>query len=143
MSKLPNCIAQEDKVIKVVRGHIMSGGRTLKRVHLASTVWFIVCVGHILVLALRQAGVNWWVVFSLSGYGVLIVLLLISLYLFAIFRGVARSQKTEIEHPLTTTIYYSVFYDISPFLGLLAGGLGAIVGGPVRPIPASKESRDA
>ena len=47
-------------------------------------------------------------------------------YLFALFRGVARSQKTELEHPLTASVYYSVFYDLSPFLGGLSGSLGAI-----------------
>jgi len=104
----------------------MSGHKTLKSVHLASTVWFIVCIGYILVLALRQAGVNWWVVFSLSGHGVLIVLLLISLYLFAIYRGISSSQKVQIEHLLTSTSYYAVFYVITPLLGGLVGCLGMI-----------------
>jgi len=110
-----------------VRGHIIiSENGALKRFHLASTVWFIVCVGDILVLALRQAGVNWWVVISLSGHGVLIALLLISLYLFAIYRGISSSQKVQIEHPLTSTSYYAVFYVITPLLGGLAGCLGMI-----------------
>lgn len=104
----------------------MNRRKVLKLVHFASAAWFTLSVGYILVFALWQAGKSWWVIVSLSGYSALVVFLLISLYLFAIFRGVARSQKTEIEHPLTTTIYYSVFYDTSPFLGLLAGGLGAI-----------------
>lgn len=98
----------------------------LRIVHIASTVWFILCVGYILVLALRQAGIHWWVVFSLSGHGVLIILLLVSLYLFAIFRGISSSQKVQLEHPLTSTIYYVVFYVSAPFLGSLAGCLGMI-----------------
>ena len=102
----------------------MSRRRILKLIHLAGTVWFILCVGYILVFALRQAGVNWWVIFSLSGHSVLIVLLLISRYLFAIFRDAARSQKIEVEHPLTSTDYYTVFYITTPFLGGLAGCLG-------------------
>jgi len=104
----------------------MSGHKTLKSAHIAGTVWFTVCVGYILVVALRQAGIKWWVLFSLSGYGVLIVLLLISLYLFAIFRGISSSQKVRIEHPLTSTSYYAVFYVITPLLGGLAGCLGMI-----------------
>jgi len=100
--------------------------RLLKPIHVTSTVWFIVCVGYVLVLALRQAGVNWWVVFSLSGPGVLIVLVLISLYLFAIFRGISSSQKVQMEHPLTSTTYYAMFYVVAPFLGALAGCLGMI-----------------
>lgn len=98
----------------------------LRIVHIASTVWFILNVGYILVLALRQAGVHWWVVFSISGQGALIILLLVSLYLFAIFRGISSSQKVPIEHPLTSTIYYTVFYVSAPFLGCLAGLLGMI-----------------
>ena len=114
-------------MVRVVRGHIiMSRHRTLRLVHLASTVWFIICVGYILVLTLRQAGVNWWVVFSLSGHGALVALMLISLYLFAIFRGISSSQKVQIEHPLTSASYYRVFYVITPLLGGLAGCLGMI-----------------
>jgi len=96
----------------------------MRAVHLASTIWFAACVGYILVLALRQAGLRWWIVFSLSGHGVLIVSLLISLYLFAIFRGVSGSQKVQLEHPLTSTSYYTVFYVTAPALGGLAGCLG-------------------
>jgi len=94
--------------------------------HIISTAWFIICVGYILVLALRQAGVHWWVVFSISGQGALIILLLVSLYLFAIFRGISSSQKVQVEHPLTSTIYYTGFYVSAPFLGCLSGLLGMI-----------------
>jgi len=104
----------------------MSRRSALKLVHLAGMVWFVLCVCFILVLALRQAGVNWWVIFSLSGHSALLIFLLISLYLFAIFKGIDRSQKIAIEHPLTSTIYYMVFYDVSPFLGALAGCVGLI-----------------
>ena len=97
-----------------------------KLTHFASTAWFMLCTGCILVLALRQAGFRWWVIFSLSGYSALFIFLLVSLYLFAVFRGIDRSQKIEIEHPLTSTIYYTMFYDTSPFLGSFAGCLGMI-----------------
>ena len=104
----------------------MSGRRTLKLIHLAGTLWFILCVGYILILALRQAGVRWWIIFSLSGHSALLFFLLISLYLFAIFRGISSSQKVQIEHPLTSTNYYTVFYVTTPLLGGLAGCLGMI-----------------
>jgi len=97
----------------------------LKLVHFSSTAWFILCIAYILILALRQGGASWWVIFSLSGHSALVVFLVISLYLFAVFRGVDRSQKIETEHPLTSTAYYTVFYDISPFLGSLAGIMAA------------------
>ena len=114
-------------MVRVVRGHIIiSRHRALRLIHLASTVWFIICIGYILVLTLRQAGVNWWVVFSLSGHGALVALVLISLYLFAIFRGISSSQKVQIEHPLTSVSYYRAFYVVTPLLGGLAGCLGMI-----------------
>ena len=83
----------------------MSHRKALKLVHLASTTWFMLCMGYILVLALRQAGIHWWVIFSLSGHSALLIFLLISLYLFAIFRGVGSNQRIEMEHPLTSTNY--------------------------------------
>jgi hypothetical protein len=104
----------------------MSGKRTLKLFHLISTGWFIICIVYVLGLTLRQAGINWWVLFSLSGHGLLIALMLISLYLFAIFRGISSSQKVQVEHPLTSTNYYRIFYVITPLLGGLAGCMGMI-----------------
>jgi hypothetical protein len=104
----------------------MSWRRALKLVHLAGMGWFVLCVMYVLVSALRQVGVNWWVIFSLSGYSALLIFLLISLYLYAIFKGIDRSQQIAIEHPLTSSIYYAVFYDVSPFLGALAGCVGLI-----------------
>ena len=62
---------------------------------------------------------------SLSGYSTPVAFLLVSLYLFAIFRGIARSQKIEIEHPVTTSFCYLVFYVVSPFLGSLTGAVVA------------------
>jgi len=98
----------------------------LKRLHLLGTTWFIVCVGFILILALRDAGFNWWVIFSLSGHSVVILFVLVSLYLFAIFRKGKQDTGYEIEHPLTHTFYYLVFYMSAPFLGGLAG----LINGP-------------
>lgn len=102
----------------------MSERRVLRLVHLAGTVWFMLCAGYILALRLRQAGFDWWVIFSLSGHSALAILLLISLYLFAVFRGVGTSEKLQAEHPLTGTIYYKAFYVGSPFLGVLASCVG-------------------
>jgi hypothetical protein len=98
----------------------------LESFHLAGTAWFILCVGYILVFALRQAGVHWWIIFSVSGHSTLLVLLLVSVYSFAIFRGIGRSQTIEAEHPLTSTNYYMVFYIVAPILGSLAGCIGMI-----------------
>ncbi|MCJ7778158.1 MAG: hypothetical protein MUP16_07590 [Sedimentisphaerales bacterium] len=104
----------------------MSGHKKFKSIHLISTAWFVLCIGYILVLALWQAGVRWWVIFSLSGYSILVILLLLSLYLFAIFRGISKAQTIEIEHPLTSADYYRFFYTTAPFLGGLAGCIGMI-----------------
>jgi hypothetical protein len=105
---------------KIVRRNVLT------LVHFVSTAWFILCTSYALVITLRQAGKSWWVIVSLSGYSTLLAFLLISLYLFAIFRGAARSQKIEVEHPLTSSRYYMAFYVSTPFLGGLAGTLGML-----------------
>jgi hypothetical protein len=104
----------------------LSRYRTLRSIHLASMAWFILCIIYLLVLTLRQAGVHWWIIFSLSGHSILIIFLLISLYIFAILRGVSSAQAIEPEHPLTCTNYYKGFYVTAPFLGGLAGCVGMI-----------------
>jgi hypothetical protein len=110
----------------------MNARRALRLTHLVSTVWFMVCVGYVLVLALHEYGFQWWLIFSLSGPSALLILLLISLYLFALFRGVGEAQQIEVEHPLTTTSYYMGFYVAAPLLGGLAGNLGMLGADPVR-----------
>lgn len=107
----------------------MTARRALKLIHLVSTIWFMLCVGCIVVTTLHQAGFDWWLIFSLSGHSALVVFLLISLYLFALFRGVGGTQHIEREHPLTSTQYYMGFYVAAPLLGGLAGVVG-MVGAP-------------
>jgi len=102
----------------------MTARRALKLTHLFSTTWFVLCVVYVLVLALLQAGFNWWVIFSLSGHSFILVFMLISLYLFALFRGVGGTQQIEVEHPLTSTPAYMGFYVAAPLIGGLAGVLG-------------------
>lgn len=104
----------------------MTARRALKLTHLASTIWFMLCVGAIVVTALHQAGFHWWLIFSLSGHSALVVFLLISLYLFALFRGVRGGQHIEIEHPLTSTHCYMGLYVAAPLLGGLAGIVGML-----------------
>ncbi len=105
----------------------------LRRMHLLSTIWFIACIGFILVLMLREVGFQWWLIFSLSGPSALVVFLLIGVYLFALYRGIREAQQIEAEHPLTTTGYYMALYVAAPLLGGLAGTLGMMgVTEPVR-----------
>jgi hypothetical protein len=113
----------------------MKTRKTISILHLASTVWFILCTGYVFILALWQAGFNWLVIFSLSGYWALIIVLLVSLYLFAVFRGTSPGPSMEKEHPLTSTTHYMTFYISTPFLGAIAGLLSMIgdteVGSPL------------
>jgi len=95
----------------------MASRQSVKLIHFAGTVWFGVCAVFLIFLSLVQAGVHWWIIFSLSGYSAILVVLLISVYLFAVFRVAVRSQKIEVEHPLTSCIPYMMFYYISPFVG--------------------------
>lgn len=104
----------------------MSQRRTLKLLHVLGTAWLVFCLGCILVLVLRQAGLDWWVIFSLSGYSAVFIFFLLSLYLFAIFRGAGKSQQIEVEHPLTSSFYYAGFYVLTPILGGIAASLGMI-----------------
>lgn len=99
----------------------MSVRPTLKMIHLAGTIWFVVCLGYLSVLIMRQAGFNWWLIFSLSGQSALLIFLLISVYLFAIFGATATGQKMAVEHPLTSSGPYLTFYVSVPLLGVLAG----------------------
>jgi hypothetical protein len=99
---------------------MISSQRLLKRIHVFGTAWFLLCAATLLVVSLRQAGFNWWFVFSVSGYSAILFAFLITFYLFALFRGVVRTQ-CSIEHPLSTTPAYFFFYDAAPFLGAVAG----------------------
>jgi hypothetical protein len=103
----------------------MNAQRLLKRIHIWGTVWLLVCASALLVISLRQAGVKWWVIFSISGYGAVFLVFLLALYLFALFRGVVRAQYVQ-EHPLSTSPAYLFFYDMTPFLGTLAGLIAGV-----------------
>ena len=97
----------------------------LKRVHIFGAGWFLFCASALLIISLRQAGVNWWLVFSISGYSAVAFAFLLAFYLFALFRGVVRAQYRD-EHPLSTSPAYLFLYDAAPFLGACAGLLGSI-----------------
>lgn len=99
--------------------------QVIRRIHIGGTAWFMVCSVVLLVIALREAGAGWLLIFSLSGFSAVLIGLLISIYMFAIFRGVVRYHE-PIEHPLTTSPYYIALYDSGPFLGALAGLVGSI-----------------
>jgi len=104
----------------------MTARRALKLTHVASTIWFMVCVGYILVLKLHEVGFNWWLIFSLSGHSAIAVSVLVSVYLFALVRDMSGSQQIQVEHPFTGTPSYMGFYVAAPLLGGLAGTFGMI-----------------
>lgn len=104
----------------------MTVKRTLKLIHLTGTFFFLASIAFILILALRQREVSWWVIFSLTGHTIFIALFLLSVYLFAMFRGISGSPEVG-EHPLTSSGYYMLLYVCSPYLGL-ATGIMAMVG---------------
>jgi len=104
----------------------MAARRALKLTHMVSTIWFMACVGYMLVLTLHQVGFKWWLIFSLSGHSAIAVLVLISVYLFALVRDMSGSQQIQVEHPFTSTYSYIGFYVAAPLLGGLAGIFGMI-----------------
>ncbi|NLW83236.1 MAG: hypothetical protein GXY41_02355 [Phycisphaerae bacterium] len=99
---------------------MMTTQRLLKRIHILGTAWFTCCAAALLVISLRQAGFRWWVIFSISGYSAVLFAFLLTFYLFALYRGVARAQYAQ-EHPLSTSPAYLFFYDSAPFWGAVAG----------------------
>jgi hypothetical protein len=96
----------------------MNRRKSLKFVHFASTAWFTLSAAYVLILAMLEAGQSWWFIISVSGYSALLAMSFISLYLFAFFRGFARSRKKEIEHPLTATFSYSLWLFMDHFFGM-------------------------
>lgn len=117
--------------------NLSASARTLlRRIHMSGTAWLGLCSLYLLTVALRQVGLKWWVVFSFSGYALITLLFLLNVYLFAIFRGVSRTQNT-LEHPLTTSIYYVSFYDLCPFLGSISGILCYLTSGMDMALPAT------
>jgi hypothetical protein len=107
----------------------MSRQKAFRLLHLLSTGGFLLCAAYLLIISLLQAGRGWLFIISVSGYSAVLSLLLVSVYLFALFRGATRNRKTEIEHPLTSSQYYSVFYDSAPFVGMAAGLISAVGAG--------------
>jgi hypothetical protein len=91
-----------------------------KLIHSAGTALLIFSALYLWLSALTGA-VGMPIPATLPAWSTLIIFPLISLYLFAIFRALAKSQKSKQEHPLTTSVFYATFYDLSPFMGLLAG----------------------
>jgi hypothetical protein len=96
----------------------------LKRLHLGGVALFSIFASYAFVFSLRNAGLGWWAVFSLSSYSMLVVVLLIALYMFALFRSMSQNQMLHTEHPLTSSVYYYFFYSISPILGVIVGLFG-------------------
>lgn len=98
----------------------------LKRIHLVATVWFVACTTYLVVAGLRQAGFDWWLVLSLSGYSMGLVFFLISFYLFALYRGIGGARRIELEHPVTSNHCYVGFYVSAPLIGGLVAASGTV-----------------
>jgi hypothetical protein len=97
----------------------------LKTVHITSTLFFAASACYLLVTSIYHAAGNTMLTTPLSAYSVPIIFLLITWYLFAVYRGISRDQKIEIEHPLTTAGFYLFFYKLTPLLGAIAGVMAA------------------
>jgi signal transduction histidine kinase len=104
----------------------MTARRALKLTHVASTIWFVVCVAYILVRTMIEHHFKWWLIFSLSGHSAILIFILVSVYLFALVRDMSGTQQIQVEHPFTSTHYYMGFYVAAPLLGGLAGVFGMI-----------------
>jgi hypothetical protein len=104
----------------------MGAKKALKWTHLAGTIWFVTCVGCMLIMALskfKYGTDQFW------RYSLVVYLMFISLYLFAFVQGISSSQRLQAEHPLTSSDYYMGFYFSAPLLGGLAGATAPLLGG--------------
>jgi len=97
--------------------------KSLQLLHFTSTALLIVSVSYTVASSLHQQGVQWWVIFSISGPSLVLAFVMTSVYLYAIFKGASRRQEA-LEHPLTSSTQYLSFYDSAPFLGAFGGILG-------------------
>jgi hypothetical protein len=113
----------------------MSMRKLLKYLHVCGTACFTAAVVFSIIAALRQAGVKWWLIFSLSGNAAAILFLLISAYLYALFGNKKKHPGSSIEHPITCTRQYSILYSAIPFLGMFTGLLCTINTDSSRQIP--------
>ncbi len=102
----------------------MTSKKILRYTHALGSAWFLLCTLLVMVKALRQAGVEWWIIFSFSGVSAFLLYVVISFYLFAFFRGASESFRYKIEHPLTSSNSYQFFYLMAPFLGTIGAMLG-------------------
>jgi len=93
----------------------------LKALHVVSTLFFALSVCYLLIISVHRAGGSWRVITPISAYSLPLIFLVVLWYLFAVYRGIARDQKIEIEHPLTTTPIYQFFYNVTPLLGAMVG----------------------
>jgi hypothetical protein len=107
----------------------MTSKRFLKRIHVCGTLWFLLCAATLLIISLYHAGFDWWLIFSISGYSAVLLFFIFTVYLFAVYQGVVRTQMA-IEHPLSTSLYYTALYDMAPFLGAAAGLISLPVNTP-------------
>lgn len=107
----------------------MTSKKFLKRIHVCGTLWFLLCAATLLIISLYHAGFDWWLIFSISGYSAVLLFFIVTVYLFAVYQGVVRTQ-TAVEHPLSTSLYYTALYDMAPFLGSAAGLMSLPVNTP-------------
>ena len=100
----------------------MTLDRKIRVCHIIATAQFGVSAALIIFWSLRAAGLHWAAIFSLSATGVVLLVLAVLIYAFAVFRGVL-GERTEAQHPLGGSLYYRLFYVVVPILGGVIVGL--------------------
>ncbi|MEN6383619.1 MAG: hypothetical protein ABFD79_00285 [Phycisphaerales bacterium] len=93
--------------------------RTFKIIHIFNLGIFVTCSAYIFIYTLHKAGKSWLFIASLSGYSAIMMIILLSFYLFAVYRGFSSTQNANEEHPVTTSMLYVLFYNLSSLYGIL------------------------
>ncbi len=94
----------------------MKNEKVLKYVHFLSMCFFLLSAGYMLSYILMQKTRNSFFV-SLSGLSTLIFGAIVFFYLLAFIKSLTLNNYYKAEHPFTSSIYYMIFYDLSPFIG--------------------------
>lgn len=94
--------------------------RFFKLLHFFNSGIFVISSAYIFVYALHKVGKSWLFIASLSSYSTMIIIFFLSFYLFAVYRGISSGQNVKDEHPLTTSLPYLLFYNISSLYGVFA-----------------------
>ena len=95
---------------------------SLRTLHVVVTTQFFFAAAVIILYFLFRSAPDLWALFPLSAQGLVLLVLVVLVYAFAVARGVVGERDRD-EHPFTGYYPYRIFYLILPVLGGVGGGI--------------------